>query len=79
MLLEKKTYAQVDSLNLQDLNNIAAKIKITGKCSNSTILILKRQVQIVAFCSLHSFAKCVEQSLFIKVLMISNRIFKPYK
>ncbi len=47
-------------------------MKIIGKCMNPTILTLERQVQIVAFRFSHSFAKCIEQNLFIRSLMIRN-------
>ncbi len=60
------------SLSLEDLNKAAVEIKTTGKCTNPAILTLERQLQIVASHSPHSFAKCAEQNLFIRSLMISN-------
>lgn len=71
----EETHAKVDSLSLQDLNNSAAKIKITGKCSNPAIFTLERQVQIIAFRFPHFFAKCAKQSLFIKALMTNDGMF----
>lgn len=68
----EETHAQVDSLSLEDLNKAAAEIKTTGKCTNPAILTLERYVQIVASRSPHSFAKCAEQNLFIRSLMISD-------
>ncbi len=62
----------MDSLSLEDLNKAAAEIKTTGKCTNPVILTLGRHVQIVASRSPHSFAKCAEQNLFIRSLMISD-------
>ncbi len=62
----------MDSLSLEDLNNAAAKIKTTGKCTDPAILTLERQIQIVASRSPHSFAKCFKQNLFISSLMIND-------
>lgn len=62
----------MDSLSLEDLNKAAAEIKIIRKCTNPAILILEQQMQIVAFRSPHSFAKCVKQNLFIRLFMISD-------
>ena len=70
----EETHAQVDSLSLEDLNKAAAEIKTTGKCSNPAILTLERHVQIVASRLPHSFAKCIEQRLIIRSLIISDEM-----
>lgn len=62
----------MDLLSLEDLYKADTEIKTSRKCTNPAILILERQVQIVAFRSPHFFAKCAEQNLFIKTLMISD-------
>lgn len=62
----------MNSLSLKNLHKAATKIKITGRCINSAILTLKCQVQIIASCFCHLFGKYAKQSLFIKVLMISD-------
>ncbi len=70
----EQTHAQVDSLSLEDLKKVATEIKTTGKCINPAILTFERQVQIVASHSPHSFVKCSEQNVFIRLLMISDRM-----
>lgn len=51
------------------------EIKIFGRYTNPTILILKHRLQIVASPSPHLFAKCAEQTLFIRKLIISDVMF----
>lgn len=41
---------------------------------NLAIFLLERHIQIVTSCSSHSFSKYAKQSLFIKVLIISNKM-----
>ena len=59
-------------MSMTELNDTANKIKTTGKCINPAILKLKRQVQIVAAQTPHSFAEYIEQAIHIKALIISD-------
>lgn len=62
-------------MSLEDFHKAMIEIKIFGRHTNPTILILKYGLQIVASPSLHLFAKFAEQSLFIKRLIISDVMF----
>ena len=62
----------MDSLTLADLNEVAAEVKLTGKCTNLTILKLERHIQIVASQTPYSFARCACLVIHIKALIISD-------
>ena len=70
--LWEQTHTEVDALTMTELNEAANEIKTIGKCTNPAILKLERQVQIVAAQTPHSFARCAEQAIHIKALMISD-------
>lgn len=55
-----------------EFNNTATKIKTTGKYTNLIILKLKHQVQIVAVQILYLFARCVDQVIYMRALMINE-------
>ena len=79
LLLTKKkfwgeTCTKVNAITLFQLEAIAAEIKETGKCIDPDILMIKRQVQIVASKTPYYFAKCAKQATHIKVLMLSDRM-----
>lgn len=51
----KLTYANVNTLTMVELNEMAEKIKTIRKYTNPTILKLERQIQIVASQTPHLF------------------------
>lgn len=65
----------MDSLSLKDLNKVVAEMKTIRKCTNLAIHILEHHIQIVPSCSTHFFAKYAEQNHFIKLLIISDKMF----
>ena len=68
----KETHALVDAITFSQLEAAAIEIKKTGKCTDSTIFKLERQVQVVAVTTPHSFAKCADQAIHMKALMLSD-------
>lgn len=69
-----ETCAKVNAITLSQLEAAATEIKKTGKCIDPNILIVERQVQIIASKSPHSFAKCTNQATHIKALMLNNKM-----
>ncbi len=57
-----------------ELNKLVEEMKATEKCTNLTILKFERQVHIVAAQTPHLFARCADQAIYIKALMIRDKI-----
>ena len=70
--LFEKTCQQINQINHSQLERAAAEIKTSGKCTDPDILALERQVQIMARSAPNSYAKCYEQIVYIKALMVNN-------
>ena len=56
------------------LEQAASEIKTTGRCTDSAILDLERQIQVVAKSVPHSHSRCANQAMHIKALMVSERM-----
>ena len=68
----KKTQRQINRISVAQLERAAVEIKATGKCTDSDIFALERQVQVVAKSAPNSYAKCYEQAVYIKALTINH-------
>lgn len=70
----KKTHDLVDLISFKDSNKVAIQIKTIEKYINPTILRFECYVQIVVSYSLHFLAKYAEQNVFIRLLIIIDKI-----
>ena len=68
----EKTQRQINSISVAQLERAASEIKATGKCTDGDIFALERQVQVVARSAPNSYAKCYEQAIYIKALMVDH-------
>ena len=68
----EKTKLQISRISYSQLERAAGEIKRTGKCTDPDIFALERQVQVVARSAPNSYAKCHEQAVYIKALMVNN-------
>lgn len=65
----EKTQRQINRISVAQLERAAVEIKATGKCTDSDIFALERQVQVVAKSAPNSYAKCYEQAVYIKGML----------
>ena len=68
----EKTKLQISRISYSQLERAAGEIKRTEKCTDPDIFALERQVQVVARLAPNSYAKCHEQAVYIKALMVNN-------
>ena len=68
----EKTKLQISRISYSQLKRAAGEIKRTGKCTDPNIFALERQVQVVTRLAPNSYAKCHEQAVYIKALMVNN-------
>ena len=68
----EKTRLQINRISHLQLERAAAEIKATGTFTDSYIFALELQVQVVAKSAPNSYAKCYEQAVYIKALMVNH-------